>query len=226
VRIVNHYRYGLGRCLTPDHDQRSRHPQYAARRASRLSSVLHEHRGPVLDQGDLGACVGFAVAQVLNTVQYLRGGRALLGEREAYALYSHATTNDHVPGAWPGTDTGSSGLAGAKAARKLGMIARYQHAFGGGQVRQTLGHNPVIIGIPWTEGMFEPTSEGYLEATGDVEGGHEIAVIGLDIDRKNVTILNSWGPGWGNGGRALMTWDTLDGLLDQGGDAIVLGPSR
>jgi hypothetical protein len=74
--------------------------------------------------------------------------------------------------------------------------------------------------------MFEPTGEGYLEATGDVEGGHEIAVIGLDIDRKNVTILNSWGPGWGDHGRALMTWDTLDGLLDQGGDAIVLGPSR
>lgn len=218
-------RRALGRNLVPEHDERSRLPQFAARRASRLVSVLHEHRGPVLDQGSLGACVGYAVTQVINTGPFVAapGRSELLDARAADALYSHATTLDRYPGAWPGTDTGSSGLAGAKAAKKLGFVAWYGHAFGGVQARQALVHAPIAIGIPWFEGMFEPTADGFVEPSGDVVGGHEIAVIGMDVDRKTVTILNSWGPGWGDDGTALMRWAVLDDLLAQGGDVTLLG---
>lgn len=219
------FRYGLGRCLTPEHDERSRSPQYAARRASRLVSVLHEHRGPVLDQSDLGGCVGYAITQILNTGPYLVGERILLDGRCACAVYSHATVLDRYPGAWPGIDTGSSGLAGAKAAKRLGLIGWYGHAFGGIQARQALVHGPIAIGIPWTEGMFDPTTDGYVEPSGEVVGGHEIAVIGMDVDQRTVTILSSWGPDWGRAGRAYMRWGVLDDLLAQGGDVTVLGPT-
>ncbi|MDQ1246219.1 MAG: hypothetical protein QG597_587 [Actinomycetota bacterium] len=219
-------RRALGRCLTPEHDDRSRLPQYAARRAVRLVSVLHEHRGPVLDQGNLGACTGYAAAQLLNCARHVdaRGG-TLLDARCADALYSRATSRDWYPGAWPGIDTGSSGLAAAKAAKDLDLIPRYGHALGLQHTLAALALDPVSIGIPWHPSMDEPGPDGLLTVDTDVEaeGGHQLVGIGLDVERQMVRLLNSWGPSWGDAGTALIRWSDLGRLLQLGGDVTVLG---
>lgn len=216
-------RRGLGRRLDVEHDDRSR--RYPAKAAFALTTVEHEHHGPVLDQGTLGACTGYAAAQALNTGPLAAPGRGLLGARHADGLYALATSLDRYPGTWPGEDTGSSGLAAAKAARRSGLISGYRHTFG---VRHTLAAlvlAPVIVGVAWYEAMFDPTPEGLLEPGGEVVGGHEVALVGLDVAAETVTLLNSWGPGWGAGGTARMRWTVLGGLLAYGGDATVMEPA-
>jgi C1A family cysteine protease len=183
---------------------------------------MHEHHGPVLDQGSIGSCTGFAAVQALNTGP-LYAGR-VLGAVDGYGLYAQATLLDAWDGAWPGEDTGSSGLAVAKAARRCGLVRGYRHAFGLKHALAALTIAPLIIGIPWYEGMFEPTGDGFLELAGEVAGGHEIAVVGLDYDGEYVVILNSWGPSWGASGRAKLRWTALGRLLSEGGDATILGP--
>ena len=209
--------WGLGRHV--EHDPASL--GWPAPRASQLVTVQHEHHGPVLDQGELGSCTGNAIAQALNTGPLLPAGRRLLTEQDAVAIYSWGTHHDGVPGVWPPTDTGSSGNAVAKAARHLGLIRSWTHAFGLQHCLEALVLQPVIVGIPWLSGMFDPRPDGTLAVTGDVAGGHEVALIGLDVERRDVTVLNSWGSGWGMGGAARLFWSDLDFLLRQQGDVTV-----
>jgi hypothetical protein len=183
---------------------------------------MHEHHGPVLDQQSIGACTGFATAQALNTGP-LYSGR-VLGALDGYGLYAQATILDKWDGAWPGEDTGSSGLAAAKAAKRCGLVRGYRHAFGLRHALGALTIAPLIIGIPWYEAMFEADEDGFLEPAGEVAGGHEVAIVGLDVDAEHVVLLNSWGPGWGASGTAKLRWTALGRLLSEGGDATVLEP--
>ena len=64
----------------------------------------------------------------------------------------------------------------------------------------------------------------HLEPTGAVAGGHEVCLIGVNVENELVTVLNSWGPSWGQQGTARMRWSVLGGLLEQQGDATVLVP--
>lgn len=207
--------YPLGRLV--EHDPRSL--AYLAKTAP-LKTVTHRHYGPVLDQGDLGSCTGNAIAQALNTAP-LRHGRKLLTERDAISLYSRATTLDNFSGAYPPDDTGSTGLAVAKAAKEAGYISAYHHAFGVDQALAALVLSPVIIGIPWYDSMFEPAHNGYLTVDGSVAGGHEVSLIGINTKLERVTLLNNWSASWGLNGRAYLRFADLDALLSRQGDVTV-----
>jgi hypothetical protein len=207
--------YALGRKVS--HDPRSL--AYPAKTAP-LRSVHHRHWGAALDQGRVSSCTGNAIAQALNTTP-LRHGRPLLTEHDALNLYATATTLDEFPGEYPEVDEGSSGLAVAKAAQQAGLISSYTHAFGLHQALAALVLSPLIIGVDWYDGMFDVSGTGYIYPTGTVVGGHEIAVIALDVKHASVTLLNSWGPGWGRGGKAYLRWDDLDLLLSRQGDVTI-----
>lgn len=198
--------------------------------------TVEPYDGPVYDltvEGDhsyvaegIGVhnCTGNACAQALNCDPLLPAGRRLLTEADATAIYSWATHHDPFRGAYPPVDTGSDGLSVAKAARKLGLIGSYRHAFGLQHVLGALVLRPLIIGIPWTEGMFTPDPDGYLHITGAVAGGHELCLRGIDVEARTVRVLNSWSASWGVGGEAVLRWDDLGTLLAQQGDATVLLP--
>ena len=126
----------------------------------------------------------------------------------------------------PPTDTGSSGLAVAKAAVRAGFATGYTHAFGLQECLAALVLAPVIVGVGWRQDMFAPDERGYLLPTGQVVGGHEFALIALDVTRRRVTLLNSWGPGWSFNGRAYLTWADLGTLLADNGDVIALTPPK
>jgi hypothetical protein len=212
----------LGRHLDPVHDPRSR--AFPATVAP-LVSVRHAHHGPVLDQGTLSSCTGNAAAQALNHEPLLVKGRRLLTEADAVAIYSWATSHDPYPGAFPTVDTGSDGLSVAKALKKsLHLISSYSHAFGLDHTLGALAQGPVIIGVPWLSGMFTPGPDGRLPLVGSVAGGHEVCLDQLDVENQRVWLLNSWSNGWGQNGRAWLSWSDLGHLLDQRGDATVLHP--
>ena len=209
--------YPLGRVV--QHDPRSL--AFPAVLAPALKTVTHRHYGPVLDQGQVGSCTGNAAAQSLNTVP-LRHGRRLLTEIDAQGLYHEATVLDGFPGTWPPTDTGSSGLAVAKASQQAGWVTGYTHAFGLDQCLAALVLAPVIVGTNWHEDMFNPDAAGYVHPTGAIAGGHEYTLLGINVKLQRVTMLNSWASSWGRSGRAYITFADLGTLLADSGDVVAL----
>ncbi len=154
--------YPLGRRV--EHDPRSRN--YAFTQAvAVLKTVSHRSYGLPLDQGNLGSCTGNAAAGALDTVPLHKTGERILREKDAVTLYEAATRLDPWPGSYPPDDTGSSGLAVAKACKNAGYITGYRHAFGLDQALAALQVGPVITGIPW----YECAVDGTLVLTSDLE---------------------------------------------------------
>lgn len=224
--------YFLGRHLEPHHDPRSK--AFPASTAP-LVTTYHQRRGPILNQVRTNACTGFSTAGALNSDPLDTPGRRLLGAPDALAIYGWATAHDPFPGTYPAQDTGSTGLAAAKAAKHMGLISGYSHAFGLQHVLGALVVSPLIVGIPWRRNMFTPDPRtGVLDCTGSVVGGHEIELLAIDVEQELVVVPNSWGPDWGvpapecgitTGGTCRIRWTDLGGLLQQGGDATVLRPA-
>jgi hypothetical protein len=203
----------LGRHVA--HDARSW--LYPAPMAAAIKTVQHQRHCPPFDQGDLGSCTGNAIAGLLMTEPFWEAGR-VMREADAVNIYSAATRVDRVRGVYPPDDTGSSGLAVAKAARNMKLISGYRHAFGLNAALHALTLAPVIVGIEWLEGFDHPRFDGRLVLTGNVRGGHEVVLDGVDAESHRVWGTNSWGD-WGPlHGRFWWSWDDFGALLDRQGD--------
>lgn len=205
----------LGRHI--EHDERSRahsvEPWYQhwlpGTPLHHPGTALWERVSPILDQGDIGSCTGNAMAGWLGSEPF---GKGDANEETALSLYEVATTLDAFPGQYPPDDTGSSGLAVAKASVKLGFIKRYRHGFTVNSLIHALQVAPVIIGIPWYAGFDTPAPDGTVEISGGIRGGHEVLVRGWDALGQYFTLDNSWGAGWGAAGSfrfSINTWATL-----------------
>jgi hypothetical protein len=179
---------------------------------------------PRLDQGREGACVGFGwTGELLDRPKPYHG----LDDSFANLVYHEAQQLDE----WPGDDyEGTSVLAGAKVLQARGLIAEYRWAFSLDDVLRALGHaGPVVMGTWWWSGMFDPDPDGFVRPTGSREGGHCYELYGTTSGRRTqfVRLVNSWGAGWGQNGTALISWDDLDRLLhDEGEACIPLGRAK
>ncbi len=202
----------LGRHIV--HDPRSL--GHVAPMADAIATVKHERRVPIWDQGDVGSCTGNACAGMLCTGPFKHED---LTEADAVALYSTATTLDNLDGTYPPDDTGSSGLAVMHAARSIGWIKAYQHAFGLEHTLRALTLRPCIVGLAWREECDSPDENGIVAWAGPVRGGHEVCAVGIDAEAKLVTFANSWGPAWGAAGYFSMSWEDLGAALADNGDA-------
>jgi len=196
--------------------------------ALRLRSVRWDRVLPVLDQGDLGACTGYAGTGMLGTApywwqvgQYVVPQDAGHASRFAVKLYSDATKVDPWPGQYPPDDTGSSGLAVCKVLKTRGTITGYRWATSARGLVRLLQDGPVMMGMPWHSAFFEPDRSGFIDNgqwwTSGVAGGHEVEVVAVDVNERDLsasvlTCVNSWGSSWGDAGRFRMRVGTYERL--------------
>jgi hypothetical protein len=147
-------------------------------------------------------------------------------ERQAVTLYSSATLLDNVPGSYPPDDTGSTGIAAAKAMVKAGLIAGYQHTFTLADALAALQLGPQMWGINWYDSFDQPDSNGLVTITAgaQVRGGHEIVADELLPSQRLVGFTNSWSGAWGLQGRFYLGWGDLETLLGQQGDVTIPVP--
>lgn len=217
----------LGRHV--EHDPRSKdYPFTLLSDASALQTVEHKRHGSIFDQGQIGSCTGNAMAGARNTEPVFDPDDHVLTEMGALTAYIRASIIDGFPGYYPAQDTGSSGLAVAKAAKQMGWIKGYSHAFSIDAALTALQSGPVITGVHWYEGFDSPDENGLVQIAGQIRGGHEIVARGYQSapnpDDALILLDNSWGTSYGKDGHFFWTVATWRRLLNESGDATILVP--
>lgn len=210
----------LGRSVI-QHDPRSRNfPMRGLLGAAPRNSKIWWRRG-VFNQGETSTCVGQTIMGLANTGPF----RSLISKElrlySPFDLYRLAQTADEWDGEEP-TYHGTSTLGGMAAAKHIGLIKEYRWCFGLGDVLDTLAnHGPVAIGTNWYSSFDNPGYDGRIKITkgATLRGGHETELVSVNFEEQTVRGANSWGPGWGAGGRFEMTFATLDRLLNEQGEA-------
>jgi hypothetical protein len=171
------------------------------------------------NQGELGSCTGNGAVGVVCSEPYRQAG-VKYSEALARKIYSQATRDDTISGAWPPKDTGSTVLGAMKALRDMKFAKAYHWCFGLDDVLKTLSTlGPVEVGLSWYEGFDKPDANGLVKIGGSVRGGHAFELLGVDAERKLVHAINSWGPDWALHGRFTFSWKDLDRLLHEDGEA-------
>ena len=168
-----------------------------------------------LDQGQEGACVGFAWSHELAA--YPR--RVKVTNGSARYVYLEAQKIDE----WAGEEySGTSVLAGAQIIQGQGHIGEYRWAYTIEDIVKAIVYEgPVVMGTRWHEGMYRPDATGFLHPTGEVVGGHAYLLSSVSVAKRYFTVWNSWGDDWGDKGRAKISWDDMATLLEGWSDACV-----
>ena len=218
---------GFGRLIAKD----PRDLRYAM--APRLAPTTRVYRywNPpiVLDQGYTSQCVAY------STVGWLLAGPVRNTEfhnRVQQDLTSYLTNlyrECQRVDEWPGEDyEGTSVRACFKLMKEKGFATEYVWAFDAETVaRHVLETGPCVVGTWWKSDMDRPDDEGYIHASGGNRGGHAWLISGFsrlkrcpDGSTGAFRMQNSWGIGWGDRGRAWISFSDLDALIRDDGEAV------
>lgn len=180
------------------------------------------------DQGHTSECTAYAGTAWLTDGPVLNEGSI-----EPHELYLEEKKIDGLP---PGT-AGSTVRACMKVLQRKGFVQNYYWATGlDDVVTAVLDSGPVDVGTNWYESFFTPTSEFGLvidetkisSHTGKpVAGGHSYLLNGIDmrsdqrLGRPHFRMKNSWSRQWGKGGVAYISFDTMERLLAEHGEASI-----
>jgi len=142
-------------------------------------------------------------------------------------LYNAAQLVDEWPG--EGYD-GTSVRAGAKILQQRGFISAYHWASPNDPLMDVidaiLTTGPVVVGTNWYRSMFTPDDMGFLQVEGSIAGGHAYLLNGVNVKRGVVRVKNSWGQDWGSRGHALLSFEDIESLLLEDGEACLADEVR
>lgn len=184
----------------------------------------------ILDQGQEGACTGFALAATIHRLQANNPATSALRRRVSpHMLYRMARRHDE----WPGEDDSGSSLRGAlrgfyncgvckdalwdrnnddvtlasaRDARLTTLGAYYRLRPILSDYHAAINETGVIyVSANVHEGWENPVA-GKITPDGEESGGHAFIIVGYTD--SGFWIQNSWGKDWGKGGLAL--WDYAD----------------
>lgn len=159
-----------------------------------------------LDQKRTSGCTGYSVTEEWLAEPYpgpitsVEEGNAI-----ADAVYLRARHLDPFEGI---EDAGSTVLAAMKAAVERGWYSEYRWSLGPSseaaaedvcRAISSEDGGPVVMGTVWKTGMYEADADGFLNLTGNDEGGHAYVLTRYDAERDAVWTPNSWngeGQGW------------------------------
>lgn len=214
---------GLGRRHAPDpgdHGYALERPRVSPLVTAKYWLAL----GPALDQGGTSQCVIYATDRWLTTRPVVNFGFKTTEERTR--IYKEVQKRDE----WPGEDyDGTSVRASFKYLKEKGLCSEYRWAFDlETAIAYILTTGPLVMGTDWTMDMFTPDRDGYIAPTGQVVGGHAWLAQGANRKYRNpdgslgrVRKLGSWGIGWGQNGKAWITFNDFERLLLSQGEAAV-----
>ena len=150
-----------------------------------------------LDQENSSHCVGFSMAHFgINLPTW-----TVYSKEDAHDFYYKCKIVDGEPGA----ENGSTIRSAAKVLQDVGAIDNYAFAREVESIRWwILNKGPLIVGTLWTEGMMTPDENNMLDISGFILGGHAYLINEWTKDGR-VGIKNSWGPKWGDNGKAYIT---------------------
>lgn len=200
------------------------------KRPAAAKGIIRRHwsSSGVLDQGSTSQCVVYACDKFLTTFPVKNPGFLTAQERER--VYKEVQRDYDE---WPGDNYDGTSVRGMmKWLHKKGFISGYKWGFDVETVvNHVLAYGPIEMGTIWDASMSNPDREGYIwpDADDSDDEGHAWTIIGADKERRHkrwglvgaVRMINSWGPGWGQQGRAWITFDHLDKLLKLAGEAAV-----
>lgn len=215
----------LGRNFRRD----SRSAAYPYRpRAAKVASVTWTRHLGILDQGDVGACVGEMTCGACATdpiYPALPANHPELGQPLALRFYSEAEQIDGS-GPYPPNDVGSHGGSGCQAAKNDGLISAYTWAASAAAAADALQHGPVGFGTYWYSSFDSPPASGIvtITRTATIRGGHEYLCRQYDAAAGVFWMDNSWSTSWGKQGRFGLAGETVDVLLSRQGDCVVPSP--
>lgn len=193
-------------------DERDRRYLMPPRRLSEAPRARYWHADGVLDQGFTAECIGYAGHK------YLTAGptRNVSFPLTPTQLYKLSQQNDE----WPGDDYEGTSVRGLfKTLNKLGFVSGYSWTW---DVETMMAHvltvGPVVVGTKWFDAMVYPSMQGVIHPVGRDLGGHAYLIIGGNRDKGLCRVLNSWGPGWGQNGRAWISFEDMQTLLLDSGE--------
>lgn len=175
-----------------------------------------------LDQRSEGACCGFGICHELAARPAEVKGLTNQYAREK--IYWEAQKIDPWEGgAYPKAKPryeGTSVRAAIKIAQDLGWFDEYRWSFGIKDLILGIGYNgPAVLGVKWYNSMYSPGSNGFIKPSGGLAGGHCIIANAVNVKKKYFTLHNSWGKNWGINGECYITFDNMEKLLNDGGEA-------
>lgn len=233
-RLPRHPR--LGRHVHLD----SRSRAYAVQPGSvAVRSVRHTAHIGILDQGQVGACTGFAATSCAyhapHATETSKPWKYPPSTAGALAWYHQNTVEDGFKGSYPPDDTGSDGLTASKVAREAGVVSGYRAALDLDSSLAALMAGPGVTGLPFFNSMFDVGSSGLMtvDIRSGLAGGHELCVdeiVAADDPANGTGELlvggpNSWSASWGCSGRWYLTAANWWKLRQQDGDVYFWVPA-
>lgn len=210
----------LGRIIIPD--ERDKNFLMSSLLPKELPGIIYKYWWPSGwwgDQGHTPQCVAYSWTHWLAAGPITQKGRRAGGYPpfDTNYLYQEAQKVDE----WPGESyDGTSVRAGAKVLKTNGFINGYSWAWDlNTTVNALLTVGPVVVGTWWLYNMFFPNSDGKITATGAKMGGHAYLLDGINVEKRIIRIKNSWGREWGKNGFAYISFEDMESLILDNGEA-------